>query len=62
MGGKALSHCWYGKNRSVTLLVAYLMKYEGMKRDDAIALIQRTRDIADPYLDVLHLYEKKYLK
>ena len=61
-GGKALSHCWFGKNRSVTLLVAYLMKYEGMTSSDAIELIQRTRSIADPYLDVLHLYEKSYLK
>jgi protein-tyrosine phosphatase len=29
-GGKVLSHCWYGMNRSVSLLVAYLMKYENM--------------------------------
>ena len=26
-GGSAMSHCWHGANRSVTLLVAYLVKY-----------------------------------
>mmetsp|Transcript_17570 Transcript_17570/g.38038 ORF Transcript_17570/g.38038 Transcript_17570/m.38038 type:complete len:405 (+) Transcript_17570:216-1430(+) len=60
-GGKAMSHCWYGRNRSITLLVAYLMKYEGMSIKDGHHLVKETRPIADPYLDVLHKYAEHYL-
>jgi len=60
-GGKVMSHCWNGRNRSVTLLVAYLMKYGGMSARDAVVLLQRTRPIADPYRDALYKYGKHYL-
>ena len=60
-GGRAMSHCWYGKNRSVTLLVAYLMKYEGMSSSDAYRLIKKTRPQAAPYWSALSAYEKQYL-
>lgn len=60
-GGKVMSHCWNGRNRSITLLMAYLMKYGGMSARDALALLQRTRSIADPYRDVLFQYGKQYL-
>lgn len=60
-GGKAMSHCWYGRNRSVTLLVAYLMKYEGMSLEEAHALLKKTRPQADPYRDVIKKYAKHYL-
>ena len=60
-GGKAMSHCWYGRNRSVTLLVAYLMKYEGMSAKEGHHLVKKTRPIADPYQDVLAKYAKHYL-
>ena len=55
-GGRVLSHCWYGKNRSVTLLVAYLMKYEGMGAYEANNLIKETRPQAAPYWDSLEEY------
>lgn len=60
-GGNVMSHCWYGRNRSVTLLVAYLMKYAGMGIDEATALIAETRPQADPYVGALALYKKYYL-
>lgn len=60
-GGKVMSHCWNGRNRSVTLLVAYLMKYEGMSAMDAVELLQQTRPIADPYRDALYKYGKHFL-
>lgn len=60
-GGRAMSHCWYGRNRSVTLLVAYLMKYEGMTAIEANELIKQTRHSAAPYFDVLKAYSKHYL-
>ena len=46
---------------SVTLLVAYLMKYEGMSASQANILIQKTRPQADPYMHVLQAYLKHYL-
>jgi protein-tyrosine phosphatase len=60
-GGKAMSHCWYGKNRSVTMLVAYLMKYADMTATEANDLIKHTRPQADPYWDPLEDYAE-YLK
>ncbi|KAL7529619.1 hypothetical protein ACHAXR_003918 [Thalassiosira sp. AJA248-18] len=61
-GGRVLSHCWYGKNRSVTLLVAYLMKYEGMGAEEANNLIKQTRPQAKPYWDSLKEYSKHLKK
>ena len=61
-GGRVLSHCWYGKNRSVTLIVAYLMKYEGMGATEANNLIKETRPQAKPYWDTLEEYAKRLKK
>ena len=60
-GGSVMSHCWYGRNRSVTALVAYLMKYAGMSIDDATDLVAVTRPQADPYIEALESYEAQYL-
>jgi hypothetical protein len=60
-GGNVLSHCWYGRNRSVTLLVAYLMKYADMSIDEATNQVAKTRPQADPYDDALRQYKKLYL-
>ena len=60
-GGSIMSHCWYGRNRSVTLLVAYLMTYAGMDAHEATSLISETRPTADPYYDALALYKERYL-
>lgn len=57
-GGKAMSHCWHGKNRSVTLLVAYLMKYQNMKPKEANNLIKKTRPQAAPYWEPLEEYSQ----
>lgn len=60
-GGKAMSHCWYGRNRSVTLLVAYLMKYEKLSSEEALVVVQKTRPKAAPYQNVLDAYRERYL-
>jgi protein-tyrosine phosphatase len=60
-GKNVMSQCWYGRNRSVTLLVAYLMKYEGMDAEEANDLIMETRPEAAPYFDVLQAYYEEYL-
>jgi protein-tyrosine phosphatase len=46
---------------SVTLLVAYLMKYKGMSAAQANNLIKKTRPQADPYIGALQEYSKHYL-
>ena len=60
-GGRAMSHCWHGMNRSVTVLVAYLMKYESMTAEEANDLIKQTRPQADPYWEALTKYSEDYL-
>ncbi|KAL9184854.1 hypothetical protein ACHAXT_002631 [Thalassiosira profunda] len=61
-GGRVLSHCWHGKNRSVTLVDAYLMKYQGMTAEEANDLVQRTRPQADPWWGDLENYAAEYLQ
>jgi protein-tyrosine phosphatase len=56
--GRVMVHCWYGKNRSVTHLIAYLMKYEEMTAVEANDLIKETRPQAKPYWDVLEEYSQ----
>jgi hypothetical protein len=53
--------CYHGKHVSVTILVAYLMKYENMTANEATTLIKHTRPKAGPYYNVLDEYSKKYL-
>ena len=60
-GGNVMSHCWYGRNRSVTLLVAYLMTYAGMDVHEATSLIAETRPQAYPYYEALASYKERYL-
>ncbi|EJK48054.1 hypothetical protein THAOC_33187 [Thalassiosira oceanica] len=60
--GSVLVHCWYGKNRSVSTLIAYLMKYEGMEIDAATELLVDARRFAEPYTGALRKYSEKYLK
>ena len=60
-GGSIMSHCWYGRNRSVTLLVAYLMTYAGMDVHEATSLIAETRPQAYPYYEALASYKERYL-
>lgn len=60
-GGKVLSHCWYGENRSVSLVVAYLMKHEGMAAAEATKVVRETRPQADPWWEAIFLYSEQYL-
>ncbi|KAK9809664.1 hypothetical protein WJX73_001963 [Symbiochloris irregularis] len=47
-GGAVLVHCFAGVSRSVTLVTAYLMKTEGLSRDDALDSVRQARSCADP--------------
>jgi protein-tyrosine phosphatase len=37
-----------GISRSTTLLIAYLIRYKGMKSDDALHYVRARRSIIDP--------------
>jgi len=45
---KILVHCFAGKSRSTTIVICYLMKYHGMKRDEALDDIRKKRPIVCP--------------
>uniref|UniRef100_T1IQY8 protein-serine/threonine phosphatase n=1 Tax=Strigamia maritima TaxID=126957 RepID=T1IQY8_STRMM len=47
-GGKTLVHCIAGVSRSVSLCLAYLMKYEGMSLRKAYFHVKARRPIAHP--------------
>lgn len=43
-----LVHCMAGISRSTTLLIAYLIRYKGMKSDDALHYVRARRSIINP--------------
>lgn len=47
-GGKTLVHCLCGRSRSVSVCVAYLIKYGGLTCKEAIKKIRNVRPEADP--------------
>ncbi|KAH0943112.1 hypothetical protein HID58_002749 [Brassica napus] len=47
-GGSVLVHCFVGKSRSVTIVVAYLMKKHGMTLTQALQHVQSIRPVANP--------------
>lgn len=46
--GRILVHCWRGKSRSVSMIMAYLIQDYGWTPDQAWEDIKITRPIADP--------------
>ena len=56
-----LVHCMAGISRSTTLLIAYLIRYRGMKSDDALSHVRSRRSIVNPnpgFWNQLKQYEK----
>ncbi|CAH8261563.1 unnamed protein product [Arabidopsis lyrata] len=47
-GGSVLVHCFVGKSRSVTIVVAYLMKKHGMTLSQALQHVKSKRPVASP--------------
>ncbi|CAH8314339.1 unnamed protein product [Eruca vesicaria subsp. sativa] len=48
LGGSVLVHCFVGKSRSVTIVVAYLMKKHGMSLNQALEHVKSIRPVACP--------------
>ncbi|KAL8100265.1 uncharacterized protein LOC141683475 [Apium graveolens] len=47
-GGKVLVHCFAGISRSVTVIVAYLIKKRGLRSSEALEHVKSKRAIASP--------------
>ncbi|PIN02374.1 Dual specificity phosphatase [Handroanthus impetiginosus] len=47
-GGGVLVHCYDGRSRSVTVVVAYLMFKNGMSLSEALAHVRTRRQVASP--------------
>ncbi|XP_059650015.1 dual specificity protein phosphatase 1-like [Cornus florida] len=47
-GGGVLVHCFVGRSRSVTIVVAYLMKKHGMSVSQALEHVKSRRPMASP--------------
>ncbi|KAJ6722067.1 DUAL SPECIFICITY PROTEIN PHOSPHATASE 1B [Salix viminalis] len=60
-GGGVLVHCFVGRSRSVTIVVAYLMKRHGMRVSEALAHVKSKRPQAGPnsgFISQLQDFEK----
>ncbi|GLT99783.1 hypothetical protein SLE2022_171990 [Rubroshorea leprosula] len=60
-GGGVLVHCFVGRSRSVTIVVAYLMKKRGMNPSQALEYVKSKRPQAAPnsgFLSQLQEFEK----
>ncbi|KAK7361902.1 hypothetical protein VNO77_03993 [Canavalia gladiata] len=60
-GGNVLVHCFAGRSRSVTIIVAYLMKTSGMSFSEAMQHVRRKRPSAYPnagFIQQLEDFEK----
>ncbi|KAK8684973.1 hypothetical protein V6N13_040985 [Hibiscus sabdariffa] len=60
-GGGVLVHCFVGKSRSVTVVVAYLMKKNGMSLSEALEHVRSKRPLAAPnpgFIQQLREFEK----
>ncbi|KAD2394078.1 hypothetical protein E3N88_41055 [Mikania micrantha] len=59
--GGVLVHCFVGRSRSVTIVVAYLMKKHRMGSSEALNLVKSKRSVAAPnsgFIGQLQRYEK----
>ena len=60
-GGKVLVNCWQGASRSATIVLAYLVRCEGIHLPEALRLLRAKRDVRpnDGFLVQLIEWEQK---
>lgn len=49
-GSKVLIHCYQGKSRSATIIIAYLIKYHSISYSAALTIVRSSRSIIQPHL------------
>jgi len=62
---KVLVHCQEGRSRSTSMVVAYLIRYQNLHVDSALATISARRSLVQPnsgFLEKLRAYEKVWFK
>ncbi|PHT94908.1 Dual specificity protein phosphatase 1 [Capsicum chinense] len=60
-GGGVLVHCFAGKSRSATIVIAYLMKKHAMSHNEAYQLVKSKRPVVSPnagFVAQLENYDK----
>ena len=60
--GNVLIHCHAGVSRSATVLIAYLMRKEGVGLKEADGMVRRRREIIRPnkgFVEQLKVYERR---
>jgi len=45
-GDEVIVHCWAGQQRSAAVVAAYLMRYEGISKERAMAYVRRCKSDA----------------
>ncbi|ARF08391.1 dual specificity phosphatase [Catovirus CTV1] len=58
-----LVHCKYGKSRSVSMIIAYLIKYKNMNFENSLDLVKQKRKSACPnsgFVQQLNKFSEKY--
>ena len=62
---RILVHCFAGKSRSSTIIIAYLMHAKGMGYDEAFKFVKQKRDIIQPnkgFVQQLKIFEMELAK
>jgi atypical dual specificity phosphatase len=57
---KLFIHCLVGRSRSVTILIAYLIKYHKINLDESLKLIKSKREYINPSLKLIDFLKKNY--
>jgi len=62
---KVLVHCMAGRSRSVSCILAYLMRYQKLSLEDSLLFTQSKRPIAQPnegFMEQLKLFQQSYCR
>jgi protein-tyrosine phosphatase len=59
-GGKVLIHCQYGRSRSATMTIAYIIKTFGMHTNNCLNLLKNKRNIIKPNDNFVNQLNKYY--
>ena len=64
-GSVLLVHCKFGISRSASIIIAYLIKYNKLKVEDALRFVKEKRSKIKPnkgFINQLYEYEKRLFK